>query len=278
MSVAVVTDSTADLPPDAVRDLGITVVPLNLHMEDRTYQDGVDITAQEFYQRLATATRLPTTSQPSVGAFLQTYEAVGANSSGIVSVHISAKLSGTYNSALNAQNAYHDCPAEVVDAATFSLGLGMVVMVAARAAAKGASLQQIVEEARSAMRRTHVFFFVDTLEYLARGGRIGKARALVGSLLNIKPILTCHEGEVHPVDRARTRSRATERLLSLVQALGPIEETGVIHSTTPDEAEALAQRVAPLVTGDLPVLTSRIGPVVGTHAGPGVVGIAARTT
>ncbi len=278
MAVQIVTDSTADLPKEVAQRMGITVVPLNVQFGTQVYRDGLDMEAEEFYQRLQKANPLPTTSQPSVGAFLECYRHLAARGEPIVSIHVSSKLSGTWNSAQQARQhpdvVSGRVPIEVVDSESVSMGLGLIVLAAAEAAAAGESLQEVVKTARQAAAKTRVLFLVDTLEYLQRGGRIGKAQAFLGSVLNIKPLLEVREGEVLPVERVRTRSKALERLSSLVQDLGPATSLAVGYSTTRDEAQALAQRLAPqLATGKPHVI--RIGPVVGTYAGPGCVGVGA---
>jgi DegV family protein with EDD domain len=276
MPVRVVTDSTSDLPPELAEAQGITVVPLNVQFGEETYRDGVDISPDQFYQRLVSSPRLPTTSQPSVGAFIEAYQGVAEGAEGIVSVHISAKLSGTCNSATQAQTELASTvPIEVVDTRQASLATGLVALAAARAAQAGASLAEVAEEARKASGEVSVFFMVDTLEYLQKGGRIGKAAAFLGGLLNVKPLLTIRDGEVHPLERARTRRKAVARLLELVRQAAPVRELAVMHSTTPEDAEELARQVAPLLS-EGQVLTGRLGSVVGTYAGPGMLGVGLR--
>ena len=271
MPVRVVTDSTADLPAEVTRQWGITVVPLTVHFGQETYRNGVDITPDEFYRRLAAAPKLPTTAQPPVGAFVETYKALALGTEGILSIHISAKLSGTYNSALGAKEEVKGlCPIEVVDSLQGSLGLGLVALAAARAAQAGKPLGEVAAEARRASGQT-----LDTLEYLAKGGRIGKAQAFLGSLLNIKPIVGLEEGETHPFERVRSRRRALERLAQMARDLAPLQEAWVVHATTPDDARDLAERIKTLVpTGEVPI--GRLGPVVGTYLGPGALGLALR--
>lgn len=276
MTVKVVTDSTADLPPALAKELGITVVPLNVHFGTEVYRDGVEILPDEFYRRLATTPRLPTTSQPTVGDFLQSYQELSQTTDEIVSIHISAKLSGTLNSANQAREQYRgDCRIEIVDSQQASLGLGMVALAANQAAQRGASMEEVVKEAQQATPRVRFFGLLDTLEYLEKGGRIGKAQAFVGSLLRVKPLLIVRDGEVHPLERARTRARGIERLYELAQEHMPLEDLAVVYSTTPDEAQTLAQRLKPFLP-DGEVFLSQVGPVVGTYLGPGVLGIALR--
>ena len=274
MPIKVITDSTSDLAPSVAAELGITVVPLNVHFGDETYRDGIDIGVDEFFERLVSSDSLPKTSQPSVGDFLKFYEEAGSGSDGIVSIHIPAKLSGTYNSAINAAKEYQGSPVEVIDTGTVSIGLGLCAIIAARVAQAGGSQQEVADAARSAAQRMHVFFYLETLHYLEKGGRIGKAQAFLGSLLHIRPVLFCRDGEVHPLDKARTRAKAMARVVKAVSDLGDIEEAGVMHTTAPEDAELLAQEIRGIGGNDLNIITGRIGPVVGTYAGPGTVGTA----
>ncbi|MSQ11544.1 MAG: DegV family protein [Dehalococcoidia bacterium] len=273
MTVRVVTDSTGDLPHDVAAAAGLTVVPLNIHFGTETLRDGVDITPDAFYARLVASKRLPTTSQPSAGAFVEAYQRLARDADAIVSVHISAKLSGTYNSALQAVQLLDGArPVDVLDTQQASLGLGLIALAAARVAKAGGTATQVVEEARRAMGQARFFGVVDTLEYLEKGGRIGKAQAFLGNVLKIKPVLAIQDGVAHPVERCRTMQKALDRLVAMVEEAAPIQELGVLHSTTPEAAQALAERVRRF-TPDGKVLMGRIGPVVGTYLGPGALGV-----
>ncbi len=274
MAVKVVTDSTADIPQELAQELGIVVVPLSVIFGDRAYREGIDIDHDTFYRRLQEGKDLPTTSAPSVGDFLRTYEEVLRETDEVVSIHISSKLSATYNNACQAAAALRERGAriEVVDSLNVSMGMGFIVLAAARAAQAGAGLDQVVAIARRCVERVHILVMLDTLEYLRRGGRIGRARALLGSLLQIKPILRVQEGELHVEARVRTRAQALERMLQLVLASPRIQEMGVGYSTDREEAEALLARMQAAVPQARAYLV-RIGPVVGTHAGPGVIGV-----
>ena len=277
MTVQIVTDSTAVLPPQIAENMGITVVPLTVHFGTETLRDGVDIKPDEFYKRLELASTLPTTSQPTVGDFLNSYQELGASGEGIVSIHISGKLSGTLNSANQAKEQYKNASQIItVDSEIGSIALGLVAIAAKKAADEGHDTNQVAEIARETSTRTRFFALLDTLEYLEKGGRIGKAQAFVGSLLRVKPILTAKDGAVHPLERARSRPKGIDRLLELVNENAPHARLGVVYSTTPDEAHALADRLKPL-SPDEDVLVSQIGPVVGTHLGPGVIGVAFTT-
>lgn len=276
MAIKVITDSSADLPPQLAEQWNVAVVPLTIHFGQKTYQDGVDLTPDEFYQRLTSSDQTPTTSQPSVGDFLRVYRPLTQSGDGLISIHISSKLSGTINSAVQAKAALDKgAPVEIVDSLHASMGLGLIVLAAARSAKAGVGLPGVLEEIRRAIAETHILFFLETLEYLHRGGRIGKAQALLGSLLGIRPILTLKEGEVHPVERTRTRDRAIQRLVEMTAELSPLQELCILHSTTPNDLETLQEKLSPLVPAEA-VITSRFGPVIGTHVGPGALGVGVR--
>ena len=274
MTVKVVTDSTSDLPADLVRNLDIAVVPLNVHFGTEVFKDGVDMSAEEFFDRLPREAELPTTSQPSVGDFVAAYNGLRDAADGIVSIHISSRMSGTCNSAIQARSEVDPAgPIEIIDTLQASMGVGLVAVQAARAARRGATLSEVAAVARDASERCRVFAGLDTLEYLVKGGRIGRARGMVGSLLRIRPMIIVRDGEAHELGKERTRARVVARLRSTVEEFAPIEEICVLHSTTPDEADALASRVSDLLPGGKAPLVTRFGPVLGTHVGPGALGI-----
>ncbi|MDP2949042.1 MAG: DegV family protein [Chloroflexota bacterium] len=271
--VKVVTDSTSDLTPEMVRELDVAVVPLHVIFGDVSYREGVDITADEFYERLPTSRSLPTTSAPAVGEFQEVYERLLEETDSIVSIHISGKLSATIQAAETAkQSLAKPERVEVVDSQATSLAMGFAIMEAVEAARAGAKLAEVKAAAESAVRRTHVLFMVDTLEYLRRGGRIGRARAYLGTFLNIKPILSIREGEVYPEERVRTRARALERIIHLATSHRNVKRVAVGHATTPDEADRLRERLA-MAFPHVQVHIVRLGPVLGTHAGPGIIGV-----
>jgi DegV family protein with EDD domain len=273
-NVRIVTDSTADLPPELTAELGITVVPLQVHFGSEAYRDGVDLTPSEFYTKLRAASDLPKTSQPSVGAFEEAYDRLCAETDSILSIHISSSLSGTYGSALLARDSVRNrCNVEVLDSRLASLGLGLVVLRCAQLARESMDLRDLTHYAKRMLPNVHIIFMVETLEYLQRGGRIGRAQAFLGSLLNIKPLLKVEEGEVRPVEKVRTRSKALDRLVEFVELFEDIEQLGLIYSTTPEDAEVILRRIEPLVPRER-VIVSQVGPVVGTHTGPGILGLA----
>ena len=275
MSVRIVTDSAGDLPSETAEQLGITVVPVTVFFGEEAYLDGVEMDAETFFQRLPTSPQLPRTSQPSVAQFVDAYTALVDEGHDILSVHVSGKLSGTLNSARLAREEFGKGNIEVLDAEGASLGVGLIALEAARKAQAGGSLEEVTAAAQDAVRSMRVFFVLDTLEYLVKGGRISKTQGLVGGLLNVKPILHITDGEVHPFQRVRSRAKALQRIRELVREGGPYAEIGVLYATDPDEAAALASDVADLAPG-MPVVVGRIGPGIGAHAGPGAVGVALR--
>ncbi len=275
MAIKVVTDSTSDLPADVAESLGIEVVPLNIHFGSDVYKDRVNLMPDAFYDKLINGDVLPTTSQPSVGEFIDVYERLGSDADGIVSVHISEKLSGTMNSArLASQQANADCPIEVVDTFQVSMGVGICAMEAAEVANSGGNMNQVILAARNAVTRSQCFFMLETLEFLQKGGRIGKAQALIGNLLKIRPMLMLQEGEVHPLGRERTRRKGISKLVDTVEELAPISGLAVMYSTGPDEAQTLAQNVSKFMIEGREPMMLQIGPVIGTYAGPDTLGIA----
>ena len=274
MAVKIVTDSTCDIPPDMAEDLGIRVVPCNVNFGSETFRDGVDLQADDFYDRLTTGPVVPTTSQPSPGDFVGVYDEAGNDADGIVSVHVSAKLSGTYNSAIQASRETRAaCPIEVVDTMQASMGVGVVAIAAAEAANQGASHLEVVQVATSAAQRAQLVFLLDTLEFLEKGGRIGKARAMLGTVLRIKPMIVLREGVVDQLGRARSRAKGLTKLDETARGFAPLEMACVLHTTTPDAAQDFANRLRDLSAGGKGPFVSRAGPTIGTYAGPGALGI-----
>ncbi len=275
MTVKVVTDSTSDLTPEEAAAVGVTVVPLTVHFGGQSYLDRVEISPQEFFRRLTSEGVLPKTSQPPVGAFVAAYERLlREGATAIVSVHISGKLSGTVNSARAARESLPD-PSRVVvvDSETVTAPLAYGVRAAAAAAQKGAEPEAVAAAARDAIRRTRLIAVLDTLEYLQKGGRIGRVRAWLGGVLSIKPLISVKEGEVVPVERVRTRARALERIIELTVQHRDAVEVTLLHSCSEEEAGRVQERIAAALPG-VPIRTGWIGPVVGVYAGPNVIGIA----
>jgi len=276
MAVRIVTDSTADLPRQLVKELGITVVPIYVRFGEEVYLDGVDMSEDEFYQRLENTTVHPSTVQPGPQDFLEVYRKLSPKADGIVSIHISAKLSGTCNSALMAKDMLDTgCPVEVVDSETTTMGLGLIVIVAATMANAGESIDKIVKEVKKTIPKIHLLCLFDTLKYLLLGGRIGKAKALLGSILSVKPMVTLKDGEIVPAGQARTRAKGIDKLLEFGQNAKKIQDLAVVHSTTPDEAQSLAKQLGPTFDRKR-IRMSRVGPALGVHTGPGALIVAIR--
>ena len=276
MIVKIVTDSTADLPAELANELGITVVPLYVCFGKAAYRDRVDISEDDFYKRLLQDSTHPTTTQPTPQDFAEVYRKLSSKADGIISIHISEKLSGTCNSALQGKKLVgNGCPIEVVNSKTTSMALGLLVMAAATIAKSGKSVPQVAEDVRQLVSDVHLLVLFDTLKYLAKGGRIGKAKSLLGSVLNIKPMLTIKDGEFVPVTQVRSRSKGIEKLFDFVKDADNIEDLAIIHSTTPDEADSLSGRIGSILTPKQ-VRITRLGPALGVHGGPGVLAIAFR--
>ncbi len=270
-TVQVITDSTADIPPALAQAAGIWVVPLSVRFGSEVYRDGVDITADQFYGKLRSWPGLPATSAPAAGIFAERYrEALAAGRSSL-GIHLSSKLSGTYSAAATAAAEFGDEVA-VLDSRSASMALGWIVLAAAERARAGASLAEVRELAESLIPRAHVYLTLDSLENLRKGGRIGRATALLGTLLNVKPIITVIDGEVAPVERVRTFGKALSRLAELVAQHGPIERLAVGYTDVPEVAGTLRELVEKVLPG-VEVLTFQAGPVIGTHVGHGAVGI-----
>ena len=275
-NVAIVTDSTCNLTDDVAKAHGITVVPLNVHFGESVFADQVEISTDEFMEKMASTTVLPTTSQPSVGLFEEAYKKAASEQgvTDIICLSISSKLSGTFQSAsIAGQNLADSLNVEVVDTFSAAYGLGLQVLHAAKLADEGKSVKEIAESLRNEINRYHLVFFVETLEHLRRGGRIGKAAQMVGTLLQLKPLLRVDEGMIVPFERTRTRSRAVKALIEYVAEFGSVEEIGVLYNTTPDEAQQLADSLAVYAPGKQPVL-SKLSPVIAAHIGPDVLGVA----
>lgn len=277
-NVAIVTDSTCNLTDEVAKAHGITVVPLNVHFGESVFADQIEITTDEFMEKMAATTALPTTSQPSVGMFENAYQAAASEQgvTDIVCLSISSKLSGTFQSAsIAGQNLADSLNVEVVDTFSAAYGLGLQVLHAAELADQGKSAKEIAETLRNEINRYHLVFFVETLDHLRRGGRIGKAAQMVGTLLQLKPLLRVDEGMIVPFERTRTRSRAIKALVDFVAEAGPVEELGILYNTTPDEAQKLADTLAQYTPGKQPVL-SKLSPVIAAHIGPDVLGVAVK--
>ena len=274
MALRIVTDSASDFPADLFQQLNVTVVPAYVIVDDVSYRDGIDISADEFYRRLLSATRLPTTSQPTAADFEAVYRDLLEQGHQILSIHVSAKLSGTLNSAHQAKSALgEDAPIEIVDSQSASLPMGLAVLDAAEMAQSQETLTGLADAVRSRLDSHQAYLVLDTLEYLAKGGRVGKAAAFMGSILSIKPILTLQDGEVHPVERPRTMTKALERLIELVSQKAPLERVAIIYSTDLQAPVWLRTALSGLADRE-DIAVARFSPALGVYVGPNALGIA----
>jgi DegV family protein with EDD domain len=275
--IKIVTDSTAYLPEATVRQHDIRVVPLYVHFGEEAFREGIDLSDEEFYARLKKAPALPTTSQPSAGEFHQVFEELIQAGHEIVTLTISSKLSGTWNSAMAAKEMLQEADISIVDTYSTAVGLHLMVNAAIEAAAAGATRQEVVERIEEIKPKMHLWFVVDTLEYLAKGGRIGNARAFMGTLLKVKPILALQDGAIEPCEQVRSKRKAQARMVEIAEECvgsnGPQAKVAVLNALVPEEAEALGQELVERL-GCAPPLLGDLGPVIGTHTGPGVVGLA----
>lgn len=274
--IAVVTDSASNLPESVLCRYGLTVVPIYLRLNGHVYRDGVDIAPAEVYQRMREGTVLPRTAAPSVGDFLSTYLRLSAEAEHIVSIHLSAKLSATIESARVAAGlAAPQTEVCVIDARTAAMGAGFAALEAARVASQGADLETVVRAAHQVSTKVSVYIVFDTLAYLYRGGRIGRAASLIGMALQIKPVIYLNDGMVDVLAKPRTRSRATAVMLSkLAQAVdGRAIHVAVMHADAAAEVEPLRKQIEARFHC-VEVLTTSFTPVMGAHTGPGVLGVA----
>jgi fatty acid-binding protein DegV len=298
MAIRIVTDSSADLPADLAQRWNVTVLPAYVILDDVSHRDGVDLSPDDFYRRLAAGPRLPTTSQPTSADFEAVYRGLLEQGHQVLSIHLSAKLSGTLNSAQQAKTSLGESsPIRIIDSGLASIPMGLAVLDAAQLAAQsedhlaahaaagseahpvtdsdGAQdpLDQTASQIRLRLPGYKAFFLLDTLEYLEKGGRIGKAQFFLGSMLSVKPILTLAHGEVHPVERPRTRAKGLARLGELVRQQGTPDRLAVIYSTEPEAAQELCQTLSDLAPQDQIILT-RFSPVLGAYVGPNALGVA----
>jgi DegV family protein with EDD domain len=275
-SLAIVTDSTAYMPPELLKQYGIYVVPNVVNWGTQTYRDGVDIQAKEFFERLKKDPVLPTTAVASIGEFHDIYAQAAQEAEAVVGIHLSAKLSGTYSAAVQASKMLVGKRVEVIDSNATAMAMGFVVLAAARAAEAGQSLEQVIQAACDTIPQVGVVFTVETLEFLRRGGRIGGAQAFVGSLLDMKPILDLRDGRVEPIERVRTKRKAIDRVMDIIveRASGksPIR-LATLHANAPEEAAALLEKCKQRL-GAVEAIMCEVSPTVATHAGPGTVGLA----
>ena len=273
MSVRIVTDSTCDLPAETIAQYGICVVPLYINVGQQGFLDGIDMTRAEFYEKLPTFPVHPTTAVPSPHKFRAMYDAFAdKGATDVLSIHISAALSAIVNVARVAAQETTSTRVTVFDSQQLSLGTGFLVETAAKRAAAGCAIDEILTALNEQIKRSHVFAALDTLEFLRRSGRMNRLIANFGTLLQLKPIMTMYEGKPGS-ERVRTRERAMQRLLEMLHAVGALERVAIVHTHAPDRVVELRARAAHLLpSGD--ILAADITPVIGAHIGPGMVGFA----
>jgi DegV family protein with EDD domain len=275
--IKIVTDSGSDIPLEVAKKLDITIVPVYIYFGDKAYKDGVDIGPDELYKRLVEGSIHPTTTQPMPADFAKAYIELSKDADAIVSIHLPTKVSGTYNAALQGiEAAKPKCEVHVVDSFSVSVGLGIIAMAAARVAKAGGNLEEVLEETKKAISQTQIRGLLDTLQYLLKGGRITKAKALVGTLLKVKPILAMREGEIVQAGMARSYIKGIEQLFDFVKSRTKLQEAAIAYSTVPEEAAALKKRIASII-GEDRIQMSRIGAGLGVHGGPGTLLIATRS-
>ncbi len=273
MAVEIVTDSLSDITPEFAKELGVTTVPLYVRFGEEVYRDRVEMSTDEFYHKLVHGDTFPTTTQPSPGDFLAVYEKLAKKTDKILVVTVSSVLSGTYQSAMQAKSMMEEkCRIEVIDSRKVAMSLGLIVIKAVKAAKAGAGLDELADLVRKAIPHSHLVIYFDTLKYLARGGRIGKAQGLMGAMLSIKPILTIKDGEMAPLTRVRSLAAGLDYLYNFVPGLAKIEALAVEHTTKPDEADELVERLSTIIPKER-IYRSIVSPVLGTHAGPNALAL-----
>ncbi len=276
MVVRIVTDSTADLPDAVAQELGIAVVPLRVFFGDDAYLDGIELDNARFYKKLASSKDLPTTSQPPPAAFQEVYQRlIDEGADAILSIHVSAKLSGTYQAACTGRDALPEStrkvPFAMIDSQSVSIGMSYAILSVARMAREGKSLEELQVYAEDTLARSSILAVLDTLEYVRRGGRIGAASALLGNMLSFKPIISVKNGEVVPIERPRTRGKAYARVAQMVTEMGEIESVTIAESNE-EVGQQFKDTLKSVYTGDMP--TYKLGAVLGAHTGPGTTAIA----
>ena len=271
--VKLVTDSVSDLPPEVVKELEITIIPLNVHFGQEAYKDRVDLNSEEFYHKLEHSSTFPSTSAPSPGLFAEVFDDLARKCNQILGVFVSRKLSATYDAAVQGVKLMkRKCQVEIVDSSLGIMGQGLLVMEAARKALSGVNLSELVGMMSKTIPRIHIRITLDTLEYLARGGRIGKVQAFLGSMLRMNPILGIKDGVAFPFARVRSRAKATDWLCDFASKFEKVKALAVEYGTNAAEAKALAERIAS-VFPKIPIYLSNVSPVIGTHTGPNVLSV-----
>lgn len=276
--IEIVTDSTCDIPEAVAQSYNVTVIPAHLNIGQETYRDGVDISRREFYERLVREADLPRTSSPSPGAFIETYQRLLTQAHYIVSVHVASTLSGIYNTARLAAEQLAPDRIHVIDSGQVTMGLGWPVLAAAEAARAGETVEGVLRAIRDTLERVHVFAIFDTLEFLARGGRVNLVQLGLSTLLKIKPMVELTEGMILPRGRMRTWPRAFNMLADRVCSLAPIEKLAVLHTNCLDCADDLRKRICGIIPDiSASTLTVDATTVIGAHTGPHALGVAAVT-
>lgn len=274
MTVKIVTDSVADLPADVVNDLGITVIPLLVRFGEEVYRDGVDLAAEQFYDKLKQTKILPGTSVPSPGSVAEAYNRLAEDTGEILVITLSSRLSGTCEVAKQAIELMEKkCRVEVIDSEWATMAEGFIVMKVAKAALAGATFDELVTLTRKTIPCVDFLCTFDTLEYLRRGGRIGKAQSFLGSVTRVNPLITLRDGVVEPAGKAFSRAKAKEKLLSFAMNYSRIEYLAVEDTACPEEAEMLVERLGVKFPGER-IFRSKMTPVIGTHTGPGLLLVA----
>ncbi|KPU45267.1 DegV domain-containing protein [Oxobacter pfennigii] len=276
MSVKIVTDSTADIPQHLIDKYGIIELPLTVHFGDEEYRDRIDITSEQFYEKLVSSNKLPSTSQVNPKAFEDVYKAELEKGNSVISIHISSDLSGTYQSAVIAKSALQDDKITVVDSRTATIALGMIALKAAELSESGMDHNDIVEFIEDYKNKVKLLIAVDTLEYLKRGGRLSGAQAVIGNILNIKPILTITDGKVAVVEKARGMKKAIKNIVEMIKEKGTAGKgrlIGIANAKCPDTADELKTSISQEL-GETKFIDTNVGSVIATHVGPGAFGVA----
>jgi len=270
MTVKIVADSAGDIPAEIAKAFDITIVPLYVQFGSKTFRDGVDIVPEQFFRMLDHDSVIPTTSTAAPYDFAETYRRLHKDSDGIISIHISSKVSATYNAACRGRDMLEEGKdkVEVVDSKLATMGMGLLAIHAAKAAKEGQNLPSILEQIAGIIPTIKVFGLLDTLKYVARGGRLGKLGTLLGSVLPLKPLLTIKDGMVEPFGAVRTRTNGIERIFDLVKSCVNIKEVAISHSSSEDEVKSFVDRLKTIIPEIKPTI-AKLGPALGVHGGPG---------
>ena len=272
MTIKVVTDSCSDITQEEAKKLGITVVPAYVHFGDEVYRDGVDIDPDQLYHKMVTNNAHPSTAAASPGDFAKTYEELAKETNGIISIHVTSKHSAMYDSALVGKDITRKkgCQIEVIDSRGLTMWQGLVAIAAANAAKAGYNLKQVVNKSLETISQLRALALLDTLRYAVKGGRLGNTIFAIESMLNVKPLITLHNGEVRPAGLTRTRVKGMDKLHDFIASLPRIEELAIVHSSAPEDARILADQARSLFPNVTPLI-SKLGPALGVHGGPGAL-------